>query len=164
MIWTPALEELRENCMMDGSVGEIKRPGTGESESDLDLRAIPWNPGLTLPILILLGLVPLAILGSMTRFAVGKSTSAERGWIMSCIVVSVATPTLIGLSDMMGKKLKQGLNLRPENEKSGKEKQMKETLRSISYVIFLSSLAPVIGGFIVVGQMLREFGVCTLKQ
>jgi hypothetical protein len=79
IIWTPALEELRENCIMDRSVGEIKRPGTGKSKSDLDLRTLPWNPGLTLPILILLDLVPLAILGSMTRFAVRKSTSAERG-------------------------------------------------------------------------------------
>jgi membrane protein YqaA with SNARE-associated domain len=83
---------------------------------------------------------------------------------MSWIVVNIATPTLISLSNMMGKKLKQGLNLRPKNQKSGKEKQMKETLRSISYIIFLSSLVPVIGGFITVGQILREFGVYTLKQ
>ena len=98
----------------------------------------------------LLHLVPtavsLAIIGGLTRFEHGQSTHAQRVWTMTWL----AFGSYVGALDMGDTLI---------FNKSQKQAS-KSSLPWGSFIQFLVA-APAIGGFVVVGQMLSEFGVCT---
>ena len=98
----------------------------------------------------LLHLVPtaisLAIIGGLTRFEHGQSTHAQRVWTMTWLAVG----SYVGVLDM-GDAL---VFNRSKKKASGWPSLW---MRCVQFLF----AAPAIGGFVVVGQMLSEFGVCT---
>ncbi|KAH6650364.1 hypothetical protein F5144DRAFT_555986 [Chaetomium tenue] len=99
-----------------------------------------------LGILLFLGtlLSPVIIVGALSRFQGHESTSTQRGWILAWLVGGSVLPFLRVY-------IIQGL-LR--NVGQARRRWCAWALRCIMFI-------PSIGGMVVVGQMLRDFGVCT---
>jgi hypothetical protein len=104
---------------------------------------------------LFLGIVPLAIVGILSKFRPEKSASIQRGFTMSWLVIGIyaglqITAELTGrlqLFRYMFDGSKEGLDL------AGK-------------VIYVSHLTPSvvasIGGMVVVGSMIKNYGICTV--
>ncbi|KAF2802233.1 uncharacterized protein BDZ99DRAFT_454978 [Mytilinidion resinicola] len=100
----------------------------------------------------LLGMVPLAIIGGISRFRGGSSSATQRAltmlWVSWGIAVGFVRAEatrndVIELSGARGK-MKKGLVL------------------GLELLLLLPIGAPAVAGFVVVGLMLREFGVCVV--
>lgn len=109
---------------------------------------------LALGVSVALGL-PLAILGGISHFDEGESTRAQRGWVMGWLVVGAV----------------YGVGFWRQVFRSGQEiyssfGQRAGLMLAKAQVGPLVMLAPLavasIGGFVVVSQMILEYGDCTL--
>ena len=108
----------------------------------------------------LLHLVPtavsLAIIGGLTRFERGQSTHAQRVWTMTWLAVGGYVGALDLWDALIFDKWDERVVVWV--------KQVIFEPRAFppwhSFLVFLLA-APAIGGFVVVGQVLRDFGVCT---
>jgi hypothetical protein len=89
----------------------------------------------------------LAIVGGISRFKPGQSTLAQRVWIVMWLVTSLAWV----LIDLAGDYVK--------TRRGDKNRKAIEGLQIIAAVLFA---APALGGFVVAGKMLHEYGTCTL--
>jgi hypothetical protein len=77
------------------------------------------------------GLLPLAIIGGLSQFHKGSSTKAQRVWTMVWLAISVFLGPSVALLE-----IKKGL------------------------VVLFYVGAPAIGGFVVIAQMMMEYGNC----
>jgi hypothetical protein len=82
------------------------------------------------------GLVPLAIVGGLSEFRAQQSTTMERGFTISWLVVSMTFGPFARL--------------------------MHRKSRIFLYLCVFVFGAPAIGGMVVVGRMIGKFGICTL--
>jgi hypothetical protein len=142
MIRTPLMNEAEEaGCYFEGElnviVGTNKSPWTHYIITGSSVAA-EFFAG------IFLGLIPLAITGWLSGFKKGESTSLERGFTTSWLVISI-------LFGPVGRILHFVMVEAP----------MKERLLVLASYIFIFS-APAIGGMVVVGHMIQKFGTCTL--
>ena len=85
-------------------------------------------------------LIPYAINAGLTRFDKGQSTHAQRVWTMTWLTFGVVHAIGIGSNNVTEK---LGPNV-------------------MDVILSLVFCAPAVGGFVVVGQMLTEYGHCTL--
>jgi hypothetical protein len=89
-----------------------------------------------------LSCIPIAITGALSHFRVAESTTAQRIWTMSWLVLGIirgcAAP---GYPEMPGLKY------------------IKNNILNFLPQIFFA--VPAVGGYVVIGQMLKEFGTCT---
>lgn len=114
-----------------------------------------WRIGDFVLPLLLAGL-SLVVIGALTKFDSGRSTTDQRGWILSWVVVGMAGGWWVdGLTFCFDFFAKLGL---------GGPRRMRFALTMIGSVVFvpLAGLfcVPAIGGFVVVAGMLRETGIC----
>lgn len=91
-----------------------------------------------------LGLIPLAIVGGLSKFKVGHSTAAQRGWTMSWLGAGYLAGVIVS-----------GVGV-PTDKKSIKSQTAMNG--TVFFLIFFGAVA--IGGFVVVGQMVKEYGTC----
>jgi hypothetical protein len=86
---------------------------------------------------------PLIIIGALTGFTKGSSSAAQRVWTMSWLVFGMSTPIFIELW------------IKP---RYGRHEQV-----MYFFMLFFLILwsAPAIGGFVVIGEMISIYGVCT---
>ncbi len=84
-------------------------------------------------------LVPVLIIGILSRFHKGHSTHAQRIWTMTWLSFGAIGPFYVGIMR----------NLLDSGE---------ELVGFVIGIFFYA--APAIGGFVVVGQMLRSYGTC----
>jgi hypothetical protein len=91
--------------------------------------------------------VTLAIVGGISGFKSGQSTLAQQVWVMLWLVSSLSW-VLIDLVGDYGE------------TKMSEEKRY--ILKLVFFFIALVFMAPAVGGFVVVGQMLRHYGTCTV--
>jgi hypothetical protein len=102
---------------------------------------------------VMLGCLSLVVVGAMTHFANGESTMAQRGWIMSWLVVGIACGPY---ADSMS-----ALFIPEHDEKTGKVSKADYSAKIVAAVLYLGiCCVPAIGGFVVVAGMLREYGIC----
>lgn len=96
---------------------------------------------------MLLGSVPLAIVGGLSKFQAKDSTSMQRGFTMSWLIVGIF----------------YGATVKPEVilESPTQELQIYEVSATVLTFFLLFGVAP-IGGMVMVGLMIQEFGICTL--
>lgn len=115
--------------------------------------------------IISLNFVPLAIVGGLSRFQAGNSTQLQRGFAMSWLVCGA----WYGLI----KQITAGLVFaHPKDDPRSTAEAKPLTFEDFSvepaapdFVIFLYILlcCPfVVGGMVVAGLMMRDYGVCTL--
>ena len=121
-----------------------------------------------------LGAIPLIVIGILTHFDRGKSTTGQRVWTLSWLVGGIwSGPAFDVLYDKGNIDLK-ALEKAKISEDIGRSKQNRSKafvlissfgnvlLARIDYmtVAFLVYTIPAIGGFVIVGQMLRAYGEC----
>jgi len=133
MVRTPLMDEAeKKGCHFSGAL-------TAQLEKGKSLRQVrddqktAMNRDLYSG--LLLGLIPLAIVGGLSGFRAQRSTAMERGFTISWLVVSIAFGPFARLLQ-----------------------------RRSSVYLYLCVLifgAPTIGGMVVVGRMIGEFGICT---
>jgi len=109
----------------------------------------PWHyPTLSWWITLVALASPYAIIGGLSKFQAGQSTSLERGFLLTWLIWGQCS----------GVMLEVGLErICLWMEANGKEKY------EIFWAVWIIAIygAPAIGGFVIVVKMMREFGVCT---
>ncbi|KAJ9196311.1 hypothetical protein DTO164E3_6367 [Paecilomyces variotii] len=107
--------------------------------------------------LLVISALPLAVIGGMSHFKAGpSSTVAQRAWTMSWLAVGSVVGGL-NASHTLAKKMQFVKDARVHGHFWSK---LAET---IGFILILLALgAPAIGGFVVVAQMLRDYGSCQL--
>jgi hypothetical protein len=93
---------------------------------------------------LLLSFLPIAIVGALSRFQPGSSTVAERAWTMAWLSTSIVGGFLVAWTH------------KPTDHKSIEDEVQGWAL--LGYMVIFG--APAIGGLVVVGEMIREYGTC----
>lgn len=132
---------------IEGEVGRI----TDETERDIKEGHLHHfrHPSKTRAVCLyimsfLVAAVPIAIVGGISRFEPAASTAYQRVWIMMWLVFGmVLGPVLYSMDN---------------TSLMGFDDPKKRWFR-LAYAI--TYCAPSIGGFVVVGQMIAEYGVCS---
>ena len=145
-------EEMREaralpDALFEGCVGKLMDEPRDDQGARRTYGCFPrWLFSMAI-LLIPIGL-SIAVIAALSHFRKGSSTLAQRAWTMSWLAVGgwvVISPnsTIIEIKAfMMG-------------TKGGMVMYLYSLLLALIYPV------PAIGGFVVVGQMLREYGSCT---
>jgi hypothetical protein len=89
-------------------------------------------------------LVPVAIIGGLSKFHRGHSTHAQRVWIMTWLSFGAIGPFILIIISLIKLGRKKG------------ESWITVIIGSAYIILFYA--APAIGGFVGIGQMLRSFG------
>lgn len=98
---------------------------------------------------ILLGTIPLIINGAMSHFHPRSSTPNQRSWTMVWLAFGVVS----GFSYILLQRSKQG-------DRKHQKLSRKWWSPFLTLIGYISGASPAIGGFLVVGQMLNEYGSC----
>ena len=102
---------------------------------------------------VYLSAVPIAVVGGLTGFHPESSTLAERVWVMLWLIFGIIVGAIIGpMSDVLeGRPVLNAL-----------DRYSGTSLQAINLSIYYAVLysAPAIGGYVVVGQMMKDYGVC----
>ena len=132
-------------------------PGNAYEATRLKKLPLVSRVAIYAPLLVSLG-VALAVIGSLSAFRANESTRAQRGWTMSWLAVGevygIIVPFMV-------------INLVHPIQRWKRGKRTREKLLLLSsvdlctFIIFWGLLfSPAIGGFVVVIQMLKEYGDC----
>ncbi|CVL11586.1 uncharacterized protein FPRN_13987 [Fusarium proliferatum] len=106
-----------------------------------------------LGICLLFGLVPLAVTGSISGFQNGNSTALERGFTMSWLVMGLFHGLLMSLHV-----------IRVTNAKNIEDVTFGRFIIDsfLTPWLLFEFGVPAIGGMVMVGKMIKNFGICTL--
>ena len=109
-------------------------------------RAMGWRS-----LAFLMAGIPLAVIGLLTHFKTGNSTKPQRVWIMGWLVFGtfLGVPLQLIIANDLA-----SLSEDPANTLKSKVKWTFKIQFLLSYAAFA------IGGFVVVGQMLKAYGNC----
>lgn len=110
---------------------------------------LAWNAQILTFLAIPVGLVSVGINGVLSHFRPGESTHAQRVWTMTWLAVGIAYGTAMANIDLL-----------TSAAASRREKWARVWAALIRLIAALSYCAPAIGGFVVVGQMLTNYGRC----
>jgi hypothetical protein len=91
-------------------------------------------------LLVCVSVLPVAIVGALSGFHKGHSTVAQRVWTMAWLSFGILGPTFSIAFPVLYSIDRRG------------------TLGILAFMIFYA--APAVGGFVVVGQMLKSYGTC----
>jgi len=157
-----SLTRLRAKLRADGKQDEFKVAGTIghiSAESERRLLGIVAKDGklatgrgdnvafLIAPLIV--GSIPVLIVGILSNFSVGKSTKAQQLWIAVWIYYGILIGTGIGHM------------YRVMESKPILQTQWEKTVEAFfSFLTFLIFVACAIGGFVTIGRMVREYGTC----
>ena len=115
------------------------------SEGSTNVRSDISQACLLLAVSTFIGMLPLTVIGGMSHFQKGESsTQAQRGWTMSWLAAGI----LIGPATYLVPQLHASLTDNPGGV-------------FIHRLVVLLYAAPAIGGMVVVGQMIWDYGNCT---
>jgi hypothetical protein len=144
IIRTPVMDEAeRAGCYFEGELDVV----IGKSTSPLASYGVTgFSMAAEFFTGICLGLIPLAIVGWLSDFKAGESTSLERGFSTSWLLISI-------LFGPVGRILHFVMVEAPTNER---------LLVIACYILVFG--VPAIGGMVVVGQMIVKFGICSIIE
>lgn len=185
LVWTQDAKEAMET-LVETSSGRLRRAGefygmvatVDEDELaaldekrpyDFQLMKHPRRLVAYSFFYILIAIIPLAIVGAFTGFETGSDVRVDRAWILAWLIVGSASAVLIRqvtvsmVSSRGGEYLRDFLIGR-----RGRSRRSRRPLNGdpqshwfIALFILFPLWIPAIGGMVVVGQMLREFGICS---
>ncbi|KAL2841717.1 hypothetical protein BJY01DRAFT_217123 [Aspergillus pseudoustus] len=150
MVRTPLMDEAEaQGAVIAGEVACIDMDLLTIDNPQLDDNLAAWLSGF------LLSLPPLAIVGALSQFSAGSSSIPERGFTMTWL----ATGIFGGLWAYFW----QLVLFENENKEGRARSSTREKGRiyaGFTSLVAIPLAAPAVGGFVVVAQMLREYGVC----
>lgn len=146
---------VAEGGRIDGAVGRLIEVEEERQKPTVEIKPHSWKfIGESFAFLIvplIFGAIPLAVIDGLTHFKKGDSTTAQRVWTMMWLVFGIFFGPLFEVSYYW-----HGVT-----ENSERERDALDALAS--EIIFLGLVGcPAIGGFVVVGQMMKAYGTCTL--
>ncbi|KAF8883538.1 hypothetical protein BD779DRAFT_1539409 [Infundibulicybe gibba] len=143
-----------------------RSPTTGERRLPRKTTEVGPDPtSAAWAICLAFGSIPIAIVGALSHFHSGQSTKAQRVWIMMWLVFGVVLGSMMAVAPVSGSlhivktpeaNATTGTISRPPDEAASNE-GAHATARSSHF--FYGT--PAVGGLIVVGKMLFEYGSCT---
>ncbi|KAJ0108478.1 uncharacterized protein J7T55_002082 [Diaporthe amygdali] len=166
MIATVDLEKTAR--IMRNELGGSRIPYDGGGPLARPVRLVAYSS-----FYLLVAVVPLAIVGGLTGFRTGSDVHVERAWVLAWLIIGSASAILIrqvsasvathrrvmSLQDyILGRPDRRGKPQPPRRSISSGERGV-----SAWFAIFVlfPLWIPAIGGMVVVGKMLQDFGVCT---
>lgn len=100
---------------------------------------------------------PLAIMGALTHFQKGSSTHSQRAWLMCWLVFGQAASLMFyvlrGVFDPAAPD-----NLGPDLNDFGRD--LRSFTLTVMFILAFLAGIPSIGGLVVVGKMLSDYGAC----
>ncbi|MCJ1431033.1 hypothetical protein MMC27_000383 [Xylographa pallens] len=96
-----------------------------------------------------IGSIPIVINGCLSHFQTGQSTYAQRVWIMTWLVFGVVLGPITTMADFAG-----------SHSITGRGDLANSFVLVYAVGIAILYAAPAIGGFVVVGEMIRQYGTC----
>ena len=152
-----AAEGNQEEFFVEGTVGRIAKPLDRNVIDDLeDVREAATKRGKSLQhfdeIILILGSltimalvvgVPISIVGGLSGFQEGQSTHAQRVWTMTWLAFGIVIGTLFVFDHSIDT-----------------NSDVSALYTPVIFFIMVFYCAPAVGGFIVVGQMITQYGTC----
>ena len=161
LVHTPDMTKAREDGgQFEGIVAELIPRKRGDREVEkISCNFTALTPRIrfaSVIIGILSLLAPLAIVGGLSGFNAGEtSTTAQRGWIISWIVIGSISSSAALLFQLV----LRSLFTDPPTDAAD---VLGFGVVLLSFVVLISVFwIPAIGGMVIVGQQLREYGICT---
>jgi hypothetical protein len=128
-----------------------------KSENNQPIRvpsgALKFRPKKTLLSLFgayLLGSVSVAMIAIISHFKAGQSTTSQRAWTMAWLGSGICIGSIFGT----------GRATQPPNPDDSGAAERWRTFISVVFISVVLCSIPAIGGFVVVAQMLQEYGNC----
>jgi len=176
LVSSDTMEEARkQDGVFEGVVGKLIEVVTEEAQEAADpnglgiLRVLKrlglnYQPAQTsseYQISVYIGTIAIAIIGGISRFKSNHSTHAQRVWTMVWLVWGIMGSIVPQIVD-------DWLQLVVMRKQSVARRKQKVNIWQLMVIVYSFSLlftvliysAPAIGGFVVVGQMLRSYGSC----
>jgi hypothetical protein len=101
--------------------------------------------------------IPLAIIGGLTHFQPGSSTLPQRAWIMVWLCLGILYGYLLGETMSHGVLAEQSRRYLPKI----RNRQVQHWLVALGLTYAISVYGiPAFGAFVMVGQMLMQYGTC----
>ena len=158
LVRTPDMDKAeKDGGKFEGIVAElvVRTPGSEEPKIGYSLA----NAGSRAYVLVwsFLVIAPLIIVGALSRFINGESSTAfDRGWILSWLVVGSTSSCLaLWMSGMI-----QAITI-PITQDKARDITSNIVVCLVFLIFMLPAWVPAIGGMVVVGRQLREYGICT---
>ena len=121
------------------------------------------KPFLSWMSIYILGPLPYAIIAGLTRFHKGQSTLAQRTWTMTWLSLGVLLgPTIQTTHSLSNGPMPSRLSTEPSPTYWTMDRKRSQLRLCSSILCYTMCTVPIIGGFVVVGQMLKNYGYCTL--
>ncbi|MCJ1401530.1 hypothetical protein MMC11_004745 [Xylographa trunciseda] len=136
----PTLETAR---LLLPSCSNFKRPGR-QNDFTTDMSFSTF-----IACSIAIGSIPIIINGCLSHFQTGQSTLAQRVWIMIWLVFGVVIGPITTMADFAGSHLRTG---------NGDLANSFVLVCAIGFAILYAP--PAIGGFVVVAEMIKQYGTC----
>lgn len=147
LVSTPLLEEARQNGgVFDHIIGSVDVKSIDITTNPVEIKDVLLESRFGYWLSTLLALVPIALVGGLSGFHHGKSTSMQRGWTMSWLVVGIVSGIMAGQY--------YGRAAREEYNVEGNYWRL--------VFVFCIAWIPALGGLVIVGMMLKEYGSCIL--
>lgn len=157
---------------------EAEQRGKGSFKYALDVEVcevsasdIPseWTPVVRKFLPALLGLIPLAIIGAMSRFRAGDSTSVERGFTMAWLVVGIVYgPVVLSTTPDPGDPNEEATKSKTKKAHRSVKQYLlddsacESSVPDLALIMFtLIFSPPAIGGMVVVARMISQYGICS---
>jgi hypothetical protein len=153
----------RDGGVFSGMVASVDTDRfAAEFEEPIDLGNELFREKWMLPLyflsyFIIAIVVPLGIVGGVTGFREGSDITVRRAWILAWLIVGSVSSVLILWGDYV-------LLRAPAPGKRRRHRHRQSRLTSELIIIVFTSIPlwiPAIGGMVVVGQELKDFGICS---
>ena len=154
-------QEMREarkstDAIFEGCVGEIIEDETQKLEDRRRTGGIITSElNMSKLLMLFMAWIPTSIsvgvIAAMSHFRKGSSTPVQRGWTMAWLAVG----SYIGAVN--GDDILQRTHSEPRTKI---ERTIKKIAEIIAMVLAWGCAAPAVGGFVVVGSMIHDYGTC----
>jgi len=135
--------------------------GTALAMESVSMNSAKGRLGLVLSYYI--AAVPIAVVGGLSRFEAGNSALYQRVWTMMWLVLGFSVGALLPppADYLEGRPV---IGARSPRKKHGMAGMLSRLSIWFKVLLMVYYAAPAIGGYVVVAQMLTDFGVCSLNQ
>jgi hypothetical protein len=145
VLYIPSCPQFRRSSAPKEPKQQYTINKTPSSQSEVRITSnYPRPGGRTIIFSLFLCFLPIVIVGALSHFQSGSSTTAERAWTMAWLSSSIVGGFLVAWTH------------KPADRKSIEGDVQGYAL--LGYIVIFG--APAIGGLVVVGEMIREYGTC----